>query len=112
VNELYPRADAFVMPSRAEGYGFTLVEAMSHRLPVVSTTYGSIPEVVVDRQTGLLAPPGDGEAVERAMRELAGDPQGAREMGRAGLERFQQMFTREQFLARTRQWYDRALSAS
>jgi starch synthase len=110
VNDLYRRADAFVMPSRAEGYGFALVEAMSHGLPVVSSRYGSIPEVVDDGETGLLVPVGDREGVERAMRTLAGDPAAAREMGAAGRRRFERDFTRERFLERTRDWYDRARS--
>ena len=108
LEELYPRADAFVMPSRAEGYGFTLVEAMSFGLPVISSRYGSIPEVVEHGVSGLLVPVGDGEAVFEAMRALAGDWDAAREMGAAGRSRFDSKFTRDRFLERTRAWYDRA----
>jgi glycosyltransferase involved in cell wall biosynthesis len=109
LRDFYPRADAFVMPSRAEGFGFTLVEAMSHGLPVVSTTYGSIPEVVEEGVSGLLVPPGDGKAVERAMRSLAADPGAARAMGAAARERFERDFTRDRFLGRMREWYDSVL---
>lgn len=112
VGELYARADAFVMPSRAEGFGFTIVEAMSQGLPVISSTYGSIPEVVDDCVTGLLAEPGDGNGVERAMRTLAEDPAAARAMGQAGRAAFEARFTRERFLERTRAWYDAAIGAA
>jgi glycosyltransferase involved in cell wall biosynthesis len=106
MEELYPRADAFVMPSRAEGYGFTLVEAMSFGLPVISSTYGSIPEVVEHEVTGLLVPPGDGDAVFEAMRTLAADRPAAREMGLAGRRRFERDFTRARFLGDMRAWYE------
>jgi glycosyltransferase involved in cell wall biosynthesis len=106
--KLYPAADAFAMPSRAEGYGFTLVEAMSHGLPVISSTYGSIPEVVEHGVTGLLTPVGDADALVDAMSTLATDRAAARAMGGAGRSRFEAEFTRERFLDRTRAWYDRA----
>jgi glycosyltransferase involved in cell wall biosynthesis len=110
MEELFPQADAYVMPSRAEGYGFTLVEAMSFGLPVISTTYGSIPEVIDHGVTGLLVAPADGEAVFDAMGSLAKDPAAARAMGAAGRRRFEHHFTRARFLEDTRAWYDGALA--
>jgi glycosyltransferase involved in cell wall biosynthesis len=111
-DDLYPQADAFAMPSRAEGYGFTLVEAMSFGLPVISTTYGSIPEVIDHGVTGLLVAPDNGEAVFEAMRALATDPAAARAMGRAGRLRFERDFTRARFLGEMRVWYDSVLARS
>jgi glycosyltransferase involved in cell wall biosynthesis len=108
MEELYPAADSFVMPSRAEGYGFTLVEAMSFGLPVISTTYGSIPEVIDHGVTGLLVAPGDGDALSEAMGTLAADPVAAREIGLAGRQRFERYFTRARFLSDMRDWYDGA----
>jgi glycosyltransferase involved in cell wall biosynthesis len=112
IDELFPRADAFVMPSRAEGYGFALVEAMSHGLPVISTTYGSIPEVVEHGVSGLLVEPGNGDALTNAMRELVADRAACRDMGSAGRRRFDSHFTRELFLHRMRDWYDQTIAGS
>ena len=56
---MYPAADAFVMPTLAEGFGFTNVEAMSHALPVISSRLGPIEEIVAHGETGLLVEPGD-----------------------------------------------------
>ncbi|MBI4539286.1 MAG: glycosyltransferase family 4 protein [Gemmatimonadetes bacterium] len=109
--ELYPRADALVLPSRAEGFGMAPIEAMSFALPVIATRYGAFPETVIEGQTGLLVPAADGAAVRRAMAELAADPRRAREMGAAGRSRFEGEYTRERFLARVRAFYDRALGA-
>ena len=86
----YAAADAFVMPTLAEGFGFTNVEAMSYGLPVVSTTVGPIPEVVTD---GLLVPPGDVDALAAAMLRLATDPALARSLGAAGRATFEARFT-------------------
>lgn len=70
---LYLSSDIFVLPSHWEGYGIVLLEAMSHRLAVVSTTAGAIPEVVADGETGLLVAPGDVAALAKAIVRLIQD---------------------------------------
>lgn len=67
---LYLSSDIFVLPSLWEGYGIVLLEAMSHRLAVVSTTAGAIPEVVHHGTTGLLVAPGDVAALHDALYSL------------------------------------------
>ncbi len=71
--ELYLASDLFVLASRFEGYGMALAEAISHGLPVVSTTVGAIPDTVPPG-TGLLVPPDDVGALAQALRRLIGDP--------------------------------------
>src|SRR5262249_30069807 len=51
------RAELLVHPVRWEGFGLALLEAMLASLPVVASRVSSIPEIVVDGQTGLLVPP-------------------------------------------------------
>jgi glycosyltransferase involved in cell wall biosynthesis len=67
--ELYMAADLFVLPSRFEGYGMALTEAISHGLPIVSTTAGAIPDTV-PLGTGLLVPPNNVAALAQALRRL------------------------------------------
>jgi len=107
--DLYPRADAFVMPSRVEGFGLAPIEAMSFALPVIATQYGAFPETIVNGETGLLVPPGDVGALERAMDGLVRDPAAAREMGAAGRARFEAEYTRERFHARVSAFYEQAV---
>lgn len=109
--EHYPRADAFVMPTHAEGLGFTNIEAMGFGLPVISSTVGPIPEVVADGFTGRLVAPGDVRALTDVMLALAGDPVGARQLGTAGRSAFVARFTLERFRAGLGDVYQRALSS-
>src|SRR3954454_19703009 len=90
---VYPGADAFVMPTLAEGFGFTNIEAMSYGLPVISSTFGPIPEVVEHDRTGLLVEPGDIGALASAMGRLAADHSLAKALGVAGRERFTERYT-------------------
>jgi glycosyltransferase involved in cell wall biosynthesis len=107
--EIYPSVHALLLPSRVEGFGIAPIEAMSFALPVVASRYGAFPETIEHGRTGILVPPGDGAALERAMAALASDPAGAREMGRLGRARFEAEYTRERFLSRVAAFYERAL---
>lgn len=109
--ELFPQADAFVMPTHAEGFGFTNVEAMSFGLPVISSSVGATPEIVADGRTGRLVPAGDVERVAEAMLGLAADRDTSAAMGDAGRRDFLARFTLERFQAALGDLYRRALEA-
>lgn len=66
--------DIFVLASKQEGMGTSVLDAQALGLPVVACRAGGIPEIVADRETGLLVPPGDPEALAASLLELAGDP--------------------------------------
>lgn len=108
--KVYRRADAFVMPTHAEGFGFTNVEAMSYGLPVITSRAGPAAEIVGDEETGLLVQAGDQEGVRDAMTRLVSNPGASRIMGTAGRERFLERFTLDRFLRNLRGIYDEALS--
>lgn len=65
---------AFVLPSYAEGMPMALLEAMSWRLPVITTPVGGIPRVIENGVNGLLLAPGDIEGLAGALRRLLEDP--------------------------------------
>lgn len=67
---LMARADVFVMPSRAEAFGLSLLEAAAAGLPVVCPNAGGIPEVFRDNLDAVLYPPGDDRAIARAIIRL------------------------------------------
>ena len=77
------RADLLVHPVRWEGFGLALLEAMLASLPVVATRVSSIPEIVLDGETGLLVPPDDPAALAAAVNRVLADPSDFGERGRA-----------------------------
>jgi glycosyltransferase involved in cell wall biosynthesis len=81
------RAELLVHPARWEGFGLALLEAMLAARPVVATNVSSIPEVVVDGETGLLVPPDDAEALAAAITRVLDDPADYGARGRARAEK-------------------------
>lgn len=65
--------DVFVFPSREEGLGSSLIDAMAQGLPIVASRVGGIPELITHERTGLLVPPSDAAALAQALMRLAGD---------------------------------------
>lgn len=95
VDAILDQADILVLPSLAnECLPFVILEAMAHRLPVVSTDVAGIPEMVLDGDTGLVVPPGDAEALAAALARLAAEPEEARAMGERARRRLLEHFTR------------------
>jgi glycosyltransferase involved in cell wall biosynthesis len=90
---LYRRADVYVQPSvRAangtmDGIPATLMEAMAVGLPCISTRLSGIPELVMDKETGLLVEPGNAAQLADAIRWMGAHADLAAVMGRKGREK-------------------------
>jgi glycosyltransferase involved in cell wall biosynthesis len=80
-------ADVVAVPSRNEGMGRVIVEAMALGLSVVATAVGGIPDVVTDGECGRLVEPDDVDALAEALVELGRDPALRRKLGEAAEER-------------------------
>ena len=83
----YSDADVVVLPSRNEGWGLSLMEAMACGRAVVGTTVGGIPELVRDGVDGILVPPGDIGGLAAAVVQLLRDDGLRERMGSSGKER-------------------------
>ena len=86
---LYARATLVVVPSLYEGFGLPAVEAMACGTPVVASAAGALPEVMAVGGGGSLVPPGDPEALGKAISELLAAPEARSRQGdraRAGVE--------------------------
>ncbi|MGE0787943.1 MAG: glycosyltransferase, partial [Sandaracinaceae bacterium] len=88
VPDLMQAADGLVLSSSSEGLPNVIMESLSLRTPVVSTDVGGVRELVEDRRSGILVPPGDHGALARGMLDLMSRPEDERAaMGRSGQQR-------------------------
>ncbi len=74
LRQRFRQSDLFILPALQDQQPKVLMEAMSQSLPVIATQVGGIPSIIVDGENGLLVPPGDPEAITRAVRQLLANP--------------------------------------
>ena len=102
---LYNGATLLVHPSRREGFGLPVLEAMACGLPVIATRGGALPELAGD--AAVMTPPADAAALSEAIARLHRDAELRRELGRRGRERAAQ-FRGEELGMRTLRAYEEA----
>jgi starch synthase len=83
---------------------------MAMAKPVVASRVGGLPESVVDGETGLLVPPGDGPALAAAIIALLRNSDLAQAMGRAGRQRALAQFDRGRVLDRVLALYHEVMA--
>jgi mannosyltransferase len=89
----YQRLTIYAFTSRNEGFGLTLIEAMSVGAALVASRAGAAELVVEDGVTGMLTPSGDVEALVAALEPLMRDPASAAAMGERGRARVLEKFS-------------------
>ena len=105
VADVLAAVDVFVMPSRHEGLGVAVLEAMAAGLPVVASAVGGIPETVESERTGVLVAPQDPAALAAAIASLLREPDRARRLGAAGRARVLAEFSMERMADRYERVY-------
>ncbi len=107
---LYASLDVVVLTSRNEGTPVVLIEAGAASRPVIATSVGGVPDVVIDGETGFLVAAGDSEAVaDRIVRSIA-NPERAGRMGRAGSAFVRERFSADRLVAETASLYRQLLA--
>ncbi|MBI4789819.1 MAG: glycosyltransferase [Chloroflexi bacterium] len=97
--------DVVAFSSLREGLPYAILEAMAVTRPIMATCVGGVPEQIEDGVSGLLAPPGDAEALARGLLALLSDPERAAALGRAARARLESEFSVEKMLAAFEQLY-------
>lgn len=96
--DIYGGLDICLVPSRfEEPFGLAALEPAFFEIPVVATNRGGLPEIVVDRQTGLLVDAENPTQLAAALRELIHDTDLRTKLGQAGRRRAIQRFGVDRF---------------
>ena len=94
IPNLMKSIDILLIPSRHEGLGVVIVEAMAVSIPVIGSNSGGIPEVIIDGKTGLVVEGDDPNSWITAISQLASSSELRKRMGITGRERAEHEFNR------------------
>lgn len=104
--------DIFVQPSLSEAFSQVIMEALGVGLPVIATNVGGASEVIEDGVNGVLVPPGDPDAIARAIERLVPNGDERQRLGRAGRESVVERFSAEKMADRHLELYERWLAVN
>lgn len=94
ISQLLYYSDLLLVASQAyESFGFTSIEAMAHKVPVLATNVGGIPEVVIDGEGGYCVDRDDVDSYARWIIKLLKDENLRKAQGQRGYKRFLDFFT-------------------
>ncbi len=96
-SRFFTSSNAFVFPTLNDVFGLVNIEAMQHGIPVIASSDGGIPDIIVDGETGFLVPRGDAQILSGKMKLLLNDPDRCRRMGLASRKRYEKYYTLEIF---------------
>ena len=109
IEEILVGADLFLLPSASESFGLAALEALSCKVPVITTSAGGLPEVVIHGENGFLHPVGDVDGMaESALRLLQDEPM-RQAFGEAGRRRAVEVFGQEPIVGQYRSIYERVI---
>ncbi len=102
-------ADLLLLPSSMESFGLAVLEAMACRTPALAYRVGGLPEVVGDREGGVLVDPGDWRAMADEGIAILSDDALAADLGERGRRRAERCFDRERMVDAYEDLYRRIL---
>lgn len=109
VASYYKTADTYLLSSRYEGWGMSVVEAMACGIPIIMTEVGCVGELVKDGENGLVVPVGDHEMLADAMLWIARHPKQGKKLGEAGQRAVAHLATKEASLELYKKSWDMAV---
>ncbi len=112
IEDYLQAADIGLFTSDMESFCLSILEAMCFSCPSVATAVGGIPEVAVSGASGILVPPGDADALARAVEGLIRDPALRARLGAAARKRARDLFSADVIVSRYVQLYRRICAAA
>jgi len=105
MRDWYGAFDAFCLTSANEGTPVAAIEALAAERPVVATRVGGTEAVVEEGISGYLVPAGDVAGLAARLAELARDPEGRAQLGRAGAARMRERYSSERMFEQVEELY-------
>jgi len=87
------QASVFCMPTKVEPFGIAPIEALAHRIPVVASRIGALPDIIQHGKTGLLVAPDSVDELAAALILLLSDPEKCRSFGDLGHQLIKETYT-------------------
>jgi glycosyltransferase involved in cell wall biosynthesis len=97
--------DIYICSSVKEGLPYSVLEAMQAELPIVTTNVGGIPEMIIDKKTGLLVKPTKAQDLANALEKIISDKNLATELGKNAKQTANQNFSLEKMISETKKIY-------
>lgn len=107
---LLTTSHAMVLPSYNEGLPMSILEAMSYGIPVISTDVGSISEVIINKETGLLIESGDIEQIKHSMKTIVTEKELWELISYNSRELIEKNYNQQHYLANFEIMYQRLIS--
>jgi N-acetyl-alpha-D-glucosaminyl L-malate synthase BshA len=109
--EILSASDLFLIPSQSESFGLSALEAMACEVPVISSSVGGLPELVLHNQTGYIAEIGDIDRMAKYAIDLLSNDAKHSLFAKAGRKRAEELFNEEKIVDQYEQYYEEVLNS-
>jgi glycosyltransferase involved in cell wall biosynthesis len=103
-------ADIFLMPSQSESFGLSALEAMSCGVPVISSSVGGLPELIVHNNNGFIAEFGDVDRMAKYALELLQKKKKYNSFSKNSRERAVKVFEKNLIVPQYIKYYEKILN--
>lgn len=110
LEDLLSVADIFLMPSQSESFGLSALEAMSCGVPVISSSVGGLPELIVHNQTGYIAEFSDVDRMAKYALELLRNEKKINSFSKKSRQRAEKIFEKKLIVPQYIEYYEKILS--
>ncbi len=111
IEEILPSADLFLMPSQSESFGLSALEAMACGVPVISSSVGGLPELVIHNETGYIAEIGDIDRMAKYTIDLLTNEKKYKTFSKNSRERAVKHFDKNLIVPQYIEYYEKVLNS-